>query len=477
MANEFDSEEFDDDFEDFDTGKGQSLKDLWANNPLIKLGIVVGAVVVVVGGIFLITGSGGDKDARSQVTAAPETREVLGDKEVTPAYADAINDENERRAEAALNNPDVSVIPTLVNSGSGRILDDIDQSSQDDDEQDPFKEWRIQEFNEQVEDSKKEINRQQQQFVESFDEAVTNAPDPEAVAALSDAMLVQMQAILQTQDIPPVSIMTIAPLTNENMLGPQGNQLAQNNSVLNASGMQQMAPQEPLPEPAKIVLPAGTVAYSQLLSEANTDAKSPILGQILDGKFKGARIIGSFTANDRYILMTFSRMTLKNKSYSINAVALNPDTNLAGMRTHYDGRYFRRIVLPAAAEFVEGLGSAIADDTQSTNVSLTGGTVITEKDNLDVKQELGRGVEEAARELGDIFDEEAQGIEPLIRVEAGTPLALFFTEDVLEDGSNPAATAAAAAGQVTGGQTGAQTGTGIMPQSNTLQDINRYLNQ
>jgi intracellular multiplication protein IcmE len=170
--------------------------------------------------------------------------------------------------------------------------------------------------------------------------------------------------------------------------------------------------------------------------EANSDTKGPIMAQISTGPFKGARLIGSFqTRQERYLTMKFNTMAHEDETYSINAVALDPNTTLSGMATEVDRRYFSRVVLPAAAEFLEGFGEAVAQTGSTTTNTGTGSTVQQEED-LDAEQELAKGFEEGAQEIGDVLDERADQIKPLIRVAAGTPIGVFFIEPVTSQSAN-----------------------------------------
>lgn len=461
-----------DDFDDFDTGDGQSLRDLWTNSPLVKIGIVAVVLVFVIGGIFLISGGSGEKNT-SRVGGAPEEREVFGSgEEVSPVYKEAIEQQNKEKVEEALRTGTGSVLPTIVETDTGRALESLNQREEE--ETDPFEQWRIQEFEREVEQQKEEIQREQEQFVESFDQAVQAQPDPQAVADLSDAMLAQMRAILGTLQIPPSNLVTI---TQPQVMTASGQQDQTFDGVITNQNGQPIDPNAVVQEDAPTVISAGTVLYSQLLTEANSDVPSPVLAQVLDGKWVGARLIGEFERSNKFITMRFTRMSYKDKTYAIQGVALDPNTSLGGLRTDYNPRYMSRVVLPAAAEFVEGIGRAVARSS-STNVNTVGGTTTATEEDLDIEQEIGAGIEEGAREIGDILDEEAGQIEPLVVVAAGTPLALFLTEDVLEDGQLPLRAQPAIPGA-----TGAPTGTPVSPSQSvgqpanpTASQVNQFLN-
>ena len=101
------------------------------------------------------------------------------------------------------------------------------------------------------------------------------------------------------------------------------------------------------------------------------------------------------------------------------------------MATDVDKRWLKRVILPAAASFIEGLGAGIAQ-TATTTVNATDGSTNTSSDELDTKEELGKAFEEAAGKVSEIVDEEAQ-VEILVKIKAGTPIGILFLEPVLEE--------------------------------------------
>ena len=85
-----------DDFED----KKQTLGDLWRDNALFKIGVIAAGVVVVFGAIFMFSGSE-KPTAPSYVPSGSDISAPPGTTEATPAYVQAIEDENQTRLEEA----------------------------------------------------------------------------------------------------------------------------------------------------------------------------------------------------------------------------------------------------------------------------------------------------------------------------------------------------------------------------------------
>lgn len=426
---DFDTD-LDSDFEEFDQDK--TLGDLW-KNPIVKMGTVLGGFLVVVGSILLF-GGGDEQTDKSRVSSAPEVKQTPGTAKVSENYEQAVREKNrdvireaERRGESAI---PVPVDPTRESMPA--------KQEQDQQEQDPLQRWR--QLQQQRADSESpEQDEPEQQVNQQRLKQIRQARKARAKTMnnLAKSMAEQMQSIMEAQAIKGMR-QTRVPATKNKLQKGKGGQ-----------GQQQASPgarqQQQQQGSAETLLGAGTIEYGQLLIEANSDTQGPIMAQISTGPFKGARLIGSFqTKQERFITMKFSTMAHEDETYSINAVALDPNTTLSGMATEVDRRYFRRIVLPAAAEFLEGVGEGISKSATTTTNTGSGSTV-QETDALDTEQELARGAEEGFSEFGDFLDDEASNIRPLIRVEAGTPIGVFFTQPVTSQSANSGARASGAA--------------------------------
>jgi len=85
--------------DEFEKKEG-TLGDLWRDNPLVKVGVVVAAAVAIFGTIILF----GGEEAPVDLSYVPQGSTVSappGTEEATPAYIDAIQEETEARIEEA----------------------------------------------------------------------------------------------------------------------------------------------------------------------------------------------------------------------------------------------------------------------------------------------------------------------------------------------------------------------------------------
>ncbi len=413
IDNDLDIEDFDDGGFDTYNQKG-SLGDLWRNNPMVKIGVVLAAFAVIVGGVILF-GGGDDPQNLSRVTGGSDVTSVPGEGEVSESYRKSLEERNIQDVETATRTGG-SAIPMPVDTSKGTLPLQVDDVNQED----PLERWR----------TMQEERIRQQEAVAQTKAAQPDQPKPDtrtpAVNAMSQSMVSQMQAVLENQRIGKVQHLGIADISYLEQLEQkklQKFQQQQQMMMANSQGMQE--------EYENIFLPAGTIEYGQLLTEANTDAPGPILAQIASGPLKGSRVLGAFQSTDEYITLNFSQIVIDGINYPIQAVAIDPNTTLPGMVTEIDRRYWSRFVLPVAAEFITGVASAVGD-SGTTQVFIGDDTTAVSSFDKDLTQEIGSGIAEAGDRLADILDEEARRIRPMLRVASGTPMGILFLQPVTD---------------------------------------------
>jgi intracellular multiplication protein IcmE len=432
MSNDFDNDLNDFDNDDFDDFKSQnSLKDIWQNNPIVKILTVIVGIVILLG--VYVAFSGDEEDSISRVGNTPDQREAPGG-EVSQAYADAITSVNENRTEAALSDPNRSAIPIPFNLQEQELLSESDEGPQFGDF-DPLAGWRQQAVPEEIGEP---VVLEEEPVLAPFEGPIgpqpVPGPSPDVVAALAQAMSQQMGEIIGGQAINSARVMGVTPkdFLNQDAMMADGVQTQLVDT--DGDGVPDTAlTSDPIIDDVvieTILIPAGTINYGQMLIEANSDVPGPVLVQLVSGPLAGARLIGSFQVQNEYLVLQFNTIVIDGKNSSINAIAIDPATTLPGVATEVNNRYFTRILLPAAGEFIEGIGRGFAQDAETTIV--TGDVVTTTQSNLDFEQEIGVGVESAAREINEFMDERADEIERLVRVARGTPIGIFFTQPVLE---------------------------------------------
>jgi len=447
--------DFNDDFDNYDEGfedfnENKSIKDAWNENPMLKIFAVVAGIVLLITAIVIF--SGGDPEQDSRVGRGVDQRETLGG-EISQNYEEALREVNNQRLQDAVQTGG-SAIPMLINPEEQELLTATEELPPvlDFDPLANFRSAVAPEEPEVVQEPEPVLVAPEQVFTPQAVQQPVPAPSPEAIQALAQAMAQNVSDILghHSPTAPRIQIVTPEDFLDTSAADGGGRFVdtdgdgfpdtqLNNFSTANTTGFPSQdfisAPQN-APVVETVLVPAGTINYGQVLIEANSDIPGPVLVQLVSGPLAGARLIGDFNvANDRALVLSFTSIVVDGLNQPVRAIAIDPATTLPGVATEVDNRYFTRVLLPAAARFLEGIGSAIAEDTQTT-VTVSGDTVIEEQDALDFEQEIGRGVEEAFEEVADFMEDEADEARPLVRVAPGTPVGIFFTQPVLEVNTN-----------------------------------------
>lgn len=400
----------DDEASSFDDFEGSKEKGKAFSGPVAKIGIIAAAVVAVLAIIILFGGEEKKPDA-SAVAPVDKVDAVPGTGELSPAMKEALINRNEQEAEQAARTG-TSAMPMQVETPDSRLSLPEDEGAQ---EEDPLERWR-----------KIQEERQKRESGAQRPEPPPVNPHAEAINTLAKSMAKQMQAVLDAQEPVAAQVETIA---SSDYLEDQREKEKQKKEEEAAKAGTSTTVD---PIILDIIQPAGTIEYAQLITEANSDAPGPVLAQIASGPLAGARILGQFEVKEEYLTLSFNTVVVDGISYGMNGVALDPATANPGIVTEIDRRYFSRVILPAAAAFVEGMGSAIAE-SGTTTVTVKGETVATEEEDLNTEQEIYKGVEEAAGKMSEIIDEEAGKIQPMLKIHAGTPISILFMEPVTKD--------------------------------------------
>lgn len=418
---EFDTD-FGDDLPDDDFGAGDGAGDAIRNNPVLKIAIVGGGLLLIVAAVLLFGGNEEEPDAAvARVGEANTVQQAPGTEEVSQAYREAVEEANQQQIEEAISQGQ-SAIPTPV-TPSVEVLQAPEEPQE---EEDPLARWRrIQEERAQ---QREQQARAAERFAAQAQQQQVEAEEPdyaETIQSLAEAMAAQMDILsdrmtsMQGMEHSVIGL----PDTEEDGEGAEDGR----DGSGDGGGEQE--------EIVNVLIPAGTIVYAQTLLEANSDVPGPVLAQIAGGQLSGSRIIGEFSVEEEHLVIRFNTVVIDGISYSINAIALDPDTTLPAVVTDIDRRLFRRLVLPAAAAFVEGLGEAISEQG-STTVTVQNETVTEETEDLDVRGEFFSALEEGFSEVSDFVDEQSESVEPLIVVRSGTPIGLLFIEAFTDEEMN-----------------------------------------
>ena len=401
--------------EDFDTDLGFDVGEPdkgSRNNALMKIGLIAGGIVIVLIVIFSMGGSSGPQTRSTVAAPATETGKAANTNP-TPEYREAVEERNKQRIEDA-QQTGKSVMPLSVDPAQEQLRTSIPKP-----EEDPAERLRrIQ--------AEYDRAREQEQLKANAQQAQANAQArAQALQAMSQAMSSYLSSASGLRQPAHISEIGVS-FTTAQQGGGSGNGSGTGTGGMGTTGADGSTQNVP-----KTLLAAATIEYGQLLIEANTDVQGPVLALMASGKLSGSRLLGSFQKTDQYITLNFNQLVTKDgRAIPVQAIALDPDTTLPGMVTEIDHRYFERYILPAAAQFVSGVGSALAETQQQT--TQTASSTVTTSKSPDFSEAIAQGIGDSFDGLSQIIQDEGRRTRPMLRIAAGTPIGILFTDAVVD---------------------------------------------
>lgn len=179
--------------------------------------------------------------------------------------------------------------------------------------------------------------------------------------------------------------------------------------------------------PRRLLMPAGRGIYGHAVLEANSDIGGPVIVEIDSGPLVHDRVSGTFQRQDDRLVITFDKLMIGNSDpISVSAFAVSPDTAETGVASEVNEHYVTRIVLPAAAAFVQGLGNAIQN---GNTTSVSSGLGVSSYTKLNLSQQVGVGAGTAAQQLGQIL-QKATPQEPTVILKRDDPVGVMFAQPV-----------------------------------------------
>jgi intracellular multiplication protein IcmE len=180
----------------------------------------------------------------------------------------------------------------------------------------------------------------------------------------------------------------------------------------------------------------GDILFAVIDTSVNTDEPGPILATIVSGRLKGSKLIGSFTlpSNASKMVIMFNTLSIpgRDKTVSISAYAIDPNTARTALSSETNHHYMQRYGSLFASSFMAGMSSAIQSANTTVSVGGTGGNTNTTVSTLS-RSTLDNTLI-ALGEVGKAWSKTAQkdmNRPTTVEVYAGTGLGILFTQDVL----------------------------------------------
>jgi len=429
MIDEHDDLDTPEDFEKEHAEK-PSLKEIWDNNPPLKIIAIVLALVVALGAYVVFSSEEG---APSKIHVTPTARQTPAEKDVDPEYRKRMEDANRKDAEEKANKGLSHVdIPIAIANNGGLKVPPMPEAPRSD----VLEEWKRVADAGRMKAAKEAVDEENQAPAPEVVPLVQPIrpqevkPDPnlakhfaEEMRALTNAQTPKPSDLkVITAEESPYKVMKTEKAAQAKLAATGG--VGTDNGA-NGTGTTGSTTDK------KVLVAAGSIAYAQLITTLNSDLPGPVLAEMLSGPFTGGRLIGKLTANQdcQCMALEFKTVVKDTVSYKIDAVALDENTTLPGVEaTDVNHHYFSRYVLPAAASFLTGYSSALSSTGQN-QTAVQGVGVATSTPPPSPKQSLFAGITSAATAIGTDLSKDASKA-PTIIIAQGTTMGVFFTNTV-----------------------------------------------
>jgi type IV secretory pathway VirB10-like protein len=183
---------------------------------------------------------------------------------------------------------------------------------------------------------------------------------------------------------------------------------------------------------------AGDVIYGVMDTSVNSDEPGPVLATVIEGPYRGAKVLGTITATPQpggqppeKVTLNFSSINIPTRpaSVPISAVAIDPETARTALATDVDHHYLLRYGTLFASSFLTGYAKVITSmgTTQTTAQNGLATTTITPQ--VSTRQQLFAALGQVGTAWGQATSSYFN-IPPTITVEAGTGIGILFLADV-----------------------------------------------
>lgn len=239
------------------------------------------------------------------------------------------------------------------------------------------------------------------------------------VKAVQTSMTAQVQSLITAWNpVPQKYVFAPIPKSQQDgkvIVGPDGRVYS-----TAGSGQQQIP-----------LIKAGSILFAVLDTGVNSDQPGPVMATIVNGKYKGAKLIGALTQtpDGERVVLEFTQMSQPDWAdvIPIKAVAINPDTARTAIASNVNHHYLLRYGSLFASSFVQGLSKAV-EKSGSTNVS-DENTTTTTHPKLNTREQLYMAIGQVGENFSDVAKKQFDR-KPTVKVDAGVGLGILFTGSV-----------------------------------------------
>lgn len=186
------------------------------------------------------------------------------------------------------------------------------------------------------------------------------------------------------------------------------------------------------------IIKAGTILFAVLETAVNSDEPGPVLARIVQPPLKNTKLIGTIQAstnqNSETLTLNFATANIPEriKSYSVSAVAIDPNTARTALASDVNHHYLLRWGTVFAATFLQGYSKGIAQSGTKVTTTNNGAQTnsVVEQAPLNPRQQFFQGVADMATTWGQGASQFSN--RPVtIKVDAGISVGILFTADLV----------------------------------------------
>ncbi|MGJ3493692.1 intracellular multiplication protein IcmE [Piscirickettsia salmonis] len=187
---------------------------------------------------------------------------------------------------------------------------------------------------------------------------------------------------------------------------------------------------------ANIIEKSGAILFAVLDTQLNSDQPgTPVMATIIQGKFKDAKLLGSFKREDDKLVISFDHMSLPvlDHSISIKAYAINATTAQNALASDVDNHYLLRYGGLFASAFLQGFGEYFSDTSNSLCNGSTTCIVTSDQTSAATEQTSKKAVYSGLGQVGTTLGQQAASEfnrPPTVTLNQGVGMGILFMSDV-----------------------------------------------
>ena len=180
------------------------------------------------------------------------------------------------------------------------------------------------------------------------------------------------------------------------------------------------------------LLKAGDILFAVLNTALNSDqANTPVLATVVMGKYKGAKLLGSFERQNDKLVVKFSRMSPLDASSSmaIEAYAIDQNTAQSALATSANHHYLLRYGSLFSAAFLQGFGTYFSDGQSNSCPPNATICINTQKAAMTTQNAAYAGLGQIGTALSNAMAQQFN-MPPTVKLAQGSAIGVLIMNDV-----------------------------------------------